>query len=409
MTLMRTTEHSTKNVFASLLVGLLVVYMALFFFAAASAQQESDTTAQKSTLVISDPKIKFTRYTGFASDSPLFPVQNATFQFLLVNTNRTAPLENLTMVHSGLVLKELTKYSLAPSYISANAIAVMKDNDTLQIGEEFEVPAGGTIRISYILPKKLLEEVNDNQGSYEGQLQIIGADANPIVIPVEVSFQDNPWIYSGFAVLGIVIAVVTGAVYNTYQNKEYIKSKAEDDIDIISHINGHIRSINAMRTAIDSHAWNRIYQSYNEKRSAVEKYRDRIELDDNAEAVRWFESTDELIRDKPLLQAGVQHDNNAPLDEISKPEQDDRIYKRLKETIVKDRIKEQRRQDLQDSGKWIYGAGVAIVSSIVSIFTTANLVGNTAANILIAISIGFALYRSQDLLKLIPWKTGDSS
>jgi hypothetical protein len=98
-----------------------------------------------------------------------------------------------------------------------------------------------------------------------------------------------------------------GRQYTHFEKKQLIKEEAEDDIDIISHINGYIRSINAVSGIIDPNIWYVIRGAFIEKQKAINKYRDQIALDKSAEAVRWFEEADNWLKEKFVyLQHQVQ-------------------------------------------------------------------------------------------------------
>jgi hypothetical protein len=391
-----------------LTILLITVFQSILLSNPAAFAQESTDVSESAELVISDQKIKFTHYVGLGYGSPLYPIHDTTFDFTIINITES-PFSNLTILRSALVIKEVPKFSLAPSYIGAGNVTVALEREELGIDEQFSINSNENVRLSYIIPSSTLLQLKDNEGTYEGKIQIIGPNIKTMTIPVEVSFQDNPWIYSGFVVAGIGASIGVGLLYLRYEKRDEIKTKTEDDIGILSHINGHIRSMNAMRTAIENNAWDRICQQYNDKKAAVVKYRDRIELDESAEAVMWFEANDNLMHEKLALEPNLFYKGNEPLQEIYKPEMNDPDYLLLSKKIVKDRIKQQQIEDRQDWRKIVYGSAVAIVGSYATIFTTANLVGNTAANVFIAASIGFALYRSQDLLKLLPWTKNDTA
>ena len=347
-------------------------------------------------VISSDSKIVFTVYTG------LFHSEDETmFDFYLVNNNENP--QQVRIVPSSLIIKDALNFSLAPSFIGPDQIIIQTDSKTLTAKDDtVDIGMKGRIKIHYIISKDVIEKVGYNEAVYEGQIQIIEQNMQTTPIDVEISFRDNPWYYAGFVLSGIGVALAVGWYYTGYEKRQEIRKATHDDAEIISHINGHIRSINSIRLAIDSDVWDNIYRAFNEKKIAIEKYRDRIELDENAEAVKWFETVDNFLRQKFLAPKHIRNSypTNLMLPEIESPGGE--TYETLRESVITDRIKEQHDEDRVNWRKKVYLVGIFVISSFVAIITAANFLGNTWINIPVAISIGFALYRSKDLLKLFP-------
>jgi hypothetical protein len=338
----------------------------------------------------SDSKIGFTRYVGF------FPQQEqpSYFTFNLINYgNRTAT--GIRFMPSSLVASGASStFSLAPSYIGSD-IEVYSD--------AVQIPPGASIIATYALKDDFLRQVGQNEITYTGQLQVIGDNFDPITIPTEIAFKDNPWSYVFFSWIGIGLSIIIGILYVRWENKKQYETAINDDSSIISHINGHIRSINIFRNTIPKNIWDEVFfEAYLQKKFNVIKYRNQLTLDPDAEAVKWFETVDELLhKDNLLTKAPLPGTNNRPLKEIRKPVDDpklrDKKYIYLK--IKKKMENEQREASIKERSKWAYVLVTSIISSLAAVIAAATSSGNPVLNILIAISIGFATYRLQDLLK----------
>lgn len=362
------------------------------------------TFAQESSsenrLVASDPKIKLEKYVGFGYEYELTGLKynptNATFVFTLINYGNTT-IENIRIIPSALTAEKRPQYSNTSSYIGADEIKV----------EPREIPAlvnGSEQKISYTLDRELIKRVEYSEVTYEGQLQIIRSNADPISIPVTVSFRVDGYADLFAALIGVAAAVFAGLAYMRWEQRKKIDEKAADDSDIISDINGYIRSINAYRYTFDPEAWNNLYQAYSEKRQAIEKYRDQIDLDPEAEAVKWFRLIDDQIRENNLAFKN-KSTNNRPLPEIDRPGGTE--YNKLKKTILEKRKHEQYQNDKEDRAKKLYLLVTAIIASVAALVTEVTFLGNSILNFGIAIAIGFGVYRAQDLLKLFPSKSED--
>jgi hypothetical protein len=56
--------------------------------------------------------------------------------------------------------------------------------------------------------------------------------------------------------------------------------------------------------------------------------------------------------------------------------------------------------------KLIYAVGTFLIASVVSIITSSTAIGISLVNIIVAISIGFLIYRPQDIWKVIQKDSG---
>jgi lipopolysaccharide export LptBFGC system permease protein LptF len=81
--------------------------------------------------------------------------------------------------------------------------------------------------------------------------------------------------------------------------------------------------------------------------------------------------------------------------QILKPKVDSEHYLKIKKQMIDEHIS----TSLKERSKWVYVIVTSIISSFAAVIAAASYSGNPALNIAIAISIGFATYRLQDLLK----------
>lgn len=341
------------------------------------AQQQSPSNIVE--LLASDNRIAFTRYIGIL-DSPVIP----SFPFSLIN-NGNEPARGIRIIPSSLTIEDQSMLSLAPSYIGSEEIKVNPPRiDELAEGLEQEV----IFRLTRTI---------DNEATYTGQLQLVGENFEPIIISIDIAFKDNPWTYVFFSWIGVGIAIGLGAWYIRWKYKNEYEATIKDDSDIISHINGHIRSINIFRNTVPQNIWNDVFfKAYLEKKFAIIKYRNGLKLDPDAEAVKWFETVDELLhKDNLLARPPIPAVSNRPLKEILKPRVDSQHYLKIKKRMIDEHIS----ASLKERSKWVYIIVTSIVSSFAAVIAAASYSGNPALNIAIAISIGFATYRLQDLLK----------
>jgi hypothetical protein len=332
----------------------------------------------------SDSKIGFTRYVG------IFPQQNqATYiTFSLTNFgNETAT--GIRLVPSSLISTGASTFSLAPSYVGFDKLEVYTN--------ETQILPGESITVSYGLKDEFLREVGSNETIYMGQLQVIGDNFDPITISIEIAFKDYPWSYVFFSWIGVGISIGVGMWYIRWEKKKQYEAMIDDDSSIISHINGHIRSINIFRNTIPKGIWDSvIFEAYLQKKLDVIRYRNQLMLDPNAEAVKWFETVDELLhKDNLLTKAPLPGSNNRALKEIIKPDIGKKPYKEIKQEM----IKKQLGASLKERSKWGYVLVTTIISSFAAVIAAFTYSGNPLLNMVIAISIGFVTYRLQDLLK----------
>ncbi len=339
--------------------------------------EETEETHDEAKLLSSVKKISITNYI-----SVFGPSEKPDLNFRLINVGQEAA-EKIQLIPTSLVMKEESRFSTAPSYISEQNVVVRPDHD-VNLEQEAALPVTFT-----------LNRLIDNEGSYEGQLSVIGHNFDPITIDVEVIIKENPWELVLFTLIGTLISASIGYFYTKREKMQEYRHLIDDDAEIISHINGHIRTLNSIRMAVDTHAWKNICEIFEEKKKTIEKYRDELKLSHDAEAVKWF---DDMAKMSQLRYFDRPEDrNNEKKPEIEKPNHDDPKYLKKRAEM----IKKKWRGDVRTKTKYFFFVGTLLVSLPTTIFASDNFVGYPLLNILIASSLGFTIYRAQDLPKAI--------
>jgi hypothetical protein len=362
--------------------ALIMASFLLHLSTAVQSAMASEKGEVISVLTSSDEKISFTKYIGLGQDDSL-----PYFSFNVTNLGNKTVTE-LRAIPSSLVAAEGSTFSSAPSYVGPQFVEVR--------GVPASLEPRDTATITYTLKKGFLQEVGWNETTYDGKLQLLGEGFEPISLEVTISFKDNPWSYLFFAWIGVGAAVLFGGIYLWYERLSELKASMEDDVSIISHINGHIYSINTYRNTISTQAWANILNDYADKRRAIEKYRNKLELEKDAEAVLWFEKIDNFIREEKMFDVPIAH-YNLKLDPIASLNEESAEYKAYK----KGKIRKKAKETVNVRRKWVYVLVTSFVASISAVVAEATFPGNVVLNIAVAISIGFVIYRLQDILKAL--------
>jgi hypothetical protein len=362
--------------------GLIIASFLLHLSTIVQSAMASEEGEVITVLTSSDEEISFTKYIGLGQDDSL-----PYFSFNITNLgNKTAT--ELRAIPSSLVAAEGSTFSSAPSYVGPQFVEVQ--------GVPTSLGPRDTVTITYTLKKGFLQEVGWNEATYHGKLLLLGKDFEPISLEVTISFKDNPWSYLLFAWIGVGAAVAFGGIYLWFERLSELEASMEDDASIISHINGHIYSINTYRNTISTQAWANILNDYADKRRAIEKYRNKLELEKDAEAVLWFEKIDNFIREEKMFDVPVVH-HNLGLNPIAPLNKDSPEYQAYK----KGKIREKAKLTLKERRKWVYVLVTSFVASISAVVAEATFPGNVVLNVAVAISIGFVIYRLQDILKAL--------
>ena len=384
----------------------------------------------KPKLFASVKKIKLVQYIG--EDPKVTPFMN----FLLYNSNNV-PVENLSTFATELVNKDEIRY-----------VGFTPDSKYHDFKVRKQTPLDPTkpIRFNYELAKPILKE-----GTYEGQLHIVGDNFDTISIDVEVDAKYSPWNLLLFTFLGIASSLGL-SVYVIYREKSTKhKETVNDDDEIIEHVNMHIIEWNYLRKNVTKGFWENLSNIFNNKKQAIETLRDKIKLNKSDDAVKWFEDIEStlhlhILTDKsnPTLPIDYKdkhsdEQDNPSLPILYKPKysdylSEDHISQKIKEEYtsngydescvilsgnknevnidrqVKDAIQKMKSsRDKEEKGLWemikntisaykvLYLATILVVSVPTSIFLGDNFISLEIINYLIAFGAGFAIYKIQDI------------
>jgi len=393
-------------------------------------------------LFISVKKIVLTKSIG------LFSSDESNFEFDLKNFN-DGDITGIKLVLSDFTLEEETRFSDSPLFIKKQKITIEHS-----VPLDLEKNTGSqTITLS-------ISDQVTKEGTYKGELTVSGEDIKPTTIEVTLKVYENIWELLQVTFLGALVSGISGFLLTHLEKKEEFERSIDDDSSIISHINGHIREINKNRSHIKEEYWKYLDDTLPIKKEAIERYRDQLALDPKAEAVEWFEKATQLLSERYLDKA--THNDRDPFPEIKKPKEQSKFYlgliKELKETsdspkaftdlitkkiekklkeygldvkkltelkrsdaiqlfekelgsaeLVKerksyDKIKTKLRkdkviEDIWKLKKWVYFASTLLVALPTTMFVTDKFVQNPLLDVVIAFSIGFAIYRAQDIQK----------
>jgi len=214
----------------------------------------------------------------------LFQVEEEPFEFYLQNNNDMVHITGIELQLKDLTLQEKKKFSDSSSTIKGQDIEIK-----LFKGETNDViPTPVELEPYEILRVELSSENITDQGTYAGELLVTGDNIEPSTVEVKLTINHNNYELLGFTLLGAVISLSIGFHLTGREKRKEWENSIDDDSAIISHINGYIRNLNHLRETITPEAWKKFRIVYNKKRNSIEKYRDKLALDNEAEAVKWF-------------------------------------------------------------------------------------------------------------------------
>jgi len=330
-------------------------------------------------IFISVEKIILTKSIGV-----LGPGESNVFEFNLKNFNDD-DITGIELLLSDFTIEEETIFSNSPLFINQQDITI-EPSGTLNLGENEKQQ----IKLS-------ISDQVKKEGTYKGKLTVTGDDVKPTTINVTLKVHENISELVVFTIMGAIISGTFGLLLTYLEKKEEFKSSTEDDTAIISHINGHIREINKNCSHIQEKFWQYLSDTLPLKKTAIEKYRNKLELDPNAEAIEWFEKVTWMIPEMYLDNA--THANRALFEEIVKPE---KLSVEEKDKLAQhksEKWREKVRQDTFKLKKWFYFGSTLLVALPTTMFTTDKFVQDPFLDVVIAFAIGFAIYRVQDIQK----------
>jgi len=133
------------------------------------------------------------------------------------------------------------------------------------------------------------------------------------------------------------------------------------------------------------------------KQKAIVKHLKNLTLDKNAEAIKWFESMGVKIQNQYFETPVVDEKINYPLPEFRKPKIDESTFKK-----ISDELREKKwKSDVKTTTKWFYFLATVLAAMPATLFITDNFVGHPLLNLMIAMSLGFTIYRGQDIPKAL--------
>jgi len=322
-------------------------------------------------------KISITHYI-----SVFGPGEKLTISFNLKNVG-DIHAEKIRVYPSALIMGEEAKFSTAPFYISEDKVSVIPI-------QKDEIDPGQSMQLTFTL-----DEIIFNEATYEGNVKIYGENFDPLTLDVKIIIKENSWELILFTLVGVSISTIVGYFYTKREKMKEYENKINETSAIISDINGHIRNINNFSNTIQQLAWKNIRIVYDIKQDAIVKHLKNLTLDKNAEAVKWFESMGVKIQNQYFQAPVVDQTVNHPLPEFTKPKIDDSNFKK-----IADKLREKKwKDDVKTKTKWIYFVVTMLAAMPATLFATDNFVGHPLLNLMIAASLGFTIYRAQDIPK----------
>jgi len=255
-------------------------------------------------------------------------------------------------------------------------------------------------KIDYIEPGEtksitVTPKIPFNQaGEYEGKIFVIGNNTSTLDFVMELTIKQNSWELVYATILGSIIGIVFGALFAKLEKEREYRSKY-DNVDI-KHINGHITSLNCVKNSFGQKAWEHIVCIHKNKKSCIEEMmKAAMPLDPSDDTIQWFEKTVvDLV--KTQLKEGEESSSNADLEPI-----DESI---LDNEAIKEKIRKKLRKEIHIS-KLIFVIISTAVAVPTTLFSKEYFMGEPFADTVIAIGIGFTIYRAQDVPKIIAkWK-----
>jgi len=227
-----------------------------------------------------------------------FQVEDEPFEFYLQNNNDMVHVTGIELQLKDLTLQEKKKFSDSSSTIKGQDIEIKlfksETNDVIPTPVELE---------SYeILRVELSSENITDQGTYAGELLVTGDNIEPSTVEVKLTINHNNYELLGFTLAGAGVSIYMGYHLTDREKRKEWENSIDDDSAIISHINGHIRNLNHLRKTIEPKAWKNLRIVYHKKRNSIEKYRDKLALDNEAEAVKWFKDITSQLPQQYLVE-----------------------------------------------------------------------------------------------------------
>ena len=308
----------------------------------------------------STPKLLFTEMTSvfdYTSKSP-------TESFQLFNIGEeTAQIRDVVI--GEMILKEQSSRSIAPEYLSQ---VFTSSNDCNQIKKYEET----TVNITR-------DTFPEFAGSWTGKILILGYNFEPVEMDLELIVKHNPFELISFSIFGALIAVSFG-FFMTWRSLELKQSnEVKEKMTLLNHLNEHIKKINNLRNKVAPDEWSEIREDH---RTVVHNVGRRISNITKDLEQKYTQIENSLLHSQEMF-------NNHEELSLLEPKEWDAV-----------KLKDIPSKELQITN--IIFAIIAIVAAIpLTIFATDYFLGVPVTDILIAIGIGFSVYRTKDLGKII--------
>jgi len=375
--------------------------------------QESTDDAKKydTKLKSSVEKIILTKFISIDSSHNEKSISSS---FTIINVGCQTATE-VKAVLGELFIKDRDKISTAPDYFSQEDFIVQINNGTLIAPNEYSTITITPSKDSLVTIKST---TSFNQtGTYVGKLYIFGNNIETQSVDVEITVKQKPLELVYAAIFGTAIAITFGSFFAINEREREYLSKY--DKVSIKHINHHIENLNCVKNTFKQTVWVHISCIHNQKKKYIEeKMKSAKPLDLGDDAIKWYEEqvvelvktkmkdedvktvdvselikkVFELVKTKMEEESSDPKDDNVDLILIKTPDE----FKLKFEDIIKKQV----RKEVKIS-KIIFAIISGLVAIPVTLFSENYFMGDPFADILIAIGIGFMIYRTQDISKVV--------
>lgn len=352
----------------------VIIGLILILFSVPSGfgeEQEMDCPATKLTkneiseLKTSKMKPSTSKMLFIETNSVFYtPPQSSTESFQMINiSNETAIIREIVV--GELIAKEQPTKSTAPEIISTsfssthdNCIKMFSDSEITITRDSFP----------------------EYSGTWTGKILVLGYNFEPVEIELELIVKHEPIELIGFTIFGISIAIGFGFFMTWHTLSLKKRNTTANIIKEIDHLNDHVQNINKLRNYAATRTWEQFVEKHNIWIHQIETDPSKIPEGMEKEYVNMENS---------LKGNSNTFENELNLTKIKKPEGWD-----------PEQFGKVPREELQSSN-FIF-ALIAIVASVpLSLFTTDYFIGIPAFDVIIAMGIGFSIYRTKDLGKII--------
>lgn len=335
------------------------------------SEEELELITKKASLKASTSTVVFNKFVG------IFPYPNIdehTFQ--IVNTSNETAI-GLSSFVGELSVKDQSKRSTTIEYLEIGSFSTKLECDILTKNQ-----AVTNVTI-------FTETLPQNPSNYKGTIFVLGKNVDPLTVDLELKIRHNPWELFYSTILGIGIAISFGLVLARTDYYKGEKDKISKKYGKLNHINKHIENLNGLRLKIDSLDWKSIVNGHE---YFLNEFKQRGDESDFVNMLKWYEETEKDMRKIYLPKAMRKEESIAESVTIENllPFTNEKP-KKLFGKIARYEI---NRKNI------VFGIFSVIAGVPLAIFSTDYFMGSPSVDILIAIGVGFSIYRSKDLPKL---------